>query len=83
MKFTEPKNKTGKPMLGVTITYNPHNAKRRWFINGESVYLEKIALLLGYKSKTQFQYATNKYGVNLIMTKGFDNCKTNKLGKTS
>ena len=53
MKIIEPKTKTGRPILGVTITHHPDNTVNRWYINGEKVTLEKIAKLLGYASKSQ------------------------------
>ena len=81
MKFNEPKSKTGKPMLGVTIAYYANNrATSRWFLNGESVPLEKISNLLGYKSKGQFSGAVSKYGVALIMTKGLDKLRESNNG---
>ena len=53
MKIIEPKTKTGRPILGVTITHHPDNTVNRWYINGEKVTLEKIATLLGYASKSR------------------------------
>jgi hypothetical protein len=73
MKLTEPKTKTGKPLLGVTISYNANNSMHnRWFINVEKVTLEKLISVLGYSYKDQFRNAINKYGMINVMRKGLD-----------
>ena len=70
MKIIEPKTKTGKPLLGVTITHYPDNTANRWYINGEKVTLEKIATLLGYASKSQLYLYIRKHGVKTLLTHG-------------
>ena len=78
MKYREPKTKSGRPLLGVTISYNPNNSIiRRWFINGEAAPVAKIANMLGYPSKDSLHHAIKKYGIQLIMLKGLDACKQN------
>jgi hypothetical protein len=73
MKFTEPKTKTGKLLLGVTVSYNPNNKPMgRWFINGDNVSLEKLASVLEYLNKGQLRLAMDKYGMVKVMTKGLD-----------
>lgn len=73
LKFDEPKTKIGKPLLGVTISYYGNNRPiSRWYLNGESVSVEKISTLLGYLNKSQFTGAVSKYGFALLMTKGLD-----------
>jgi hypothetical protein len=77
LKFEEPKNKTGKPMLGVTVTYYANNrASSRWFLNGESAPLTKISDLLGYSSVSQFKLSVKQYGLALLLTKGLDKLRT-------
>ena len=81
MKFEEPKTRTGNPLLGVYVSYYANNALRnRWYLNSESVPVEKISNLLGYKSKSQFSAAVLKYGVALIMTKGLDKIRESNNG---
>ena len=77
MKFYEPKTKSGKPLLGVTINYNPqHNAHSfRWFINGEAAGVDKVASLLEYPHKVALQRAIKEYGISLVMLKGLEQCK--------
>ena len=70
MKIIEPKTKTGKPLLGVTITHHPDNTVNRWYINGEKVTLEKIVTLLGYASKSQLYLYIRKYGVKTLLKHG-------------
>ena len=77
MKFEEPKNKTGKPMLGVTVSYYASNVKSsRWFLNGERAPLTKISELLNYSSVSQFKLAISQYGLALLLTKGLDKLRT-------
>ena len=60
-------------MLGVTIAYYANNrATSRWFLNGESARLPKIAELLGYSSASHFNASIKKYGLALLLTKGLD-----------
>ncbi len=81
MKFEEPKSKTGKPMLGVTISYYANNrSSSRWFLNGESAPLPKISELLGYSSVSQFKLAVLDYGVALGLTKGLDKIRESNNG---
>ena len=83
MKFNEPKTKSGKPLLGVTLGYNPHNAHTfRWFINGEKACVDKVASLLEYPHKVSLQKAIKDYGINLVMIKGLDHCKAMKREST-
>jgi hypothetical protein len=78
MKFTEPKTKTGKPLLGVTISYNPNNKPMgRWFLNDDNVSLEKLASVLDYLNKAQLNNAIKKYGILKVMTKGLDKLRMN------
>ena len=82
MKFTEPKTKSGKPLLGATISYNPNNKPMgRWFINGDNVSLEKLASVLEYKNKNQLRLAISKYGVLKVMTKGLDKLRAESNGR--
>lgn len=76
MKIIEPKTKTGRPILGVTITHHPDNTVNRWYINGEKVTLEKIATLLGYASKSQIYLYIRKHGVQALLTNGSDKLQT-------
>ena len=77
MNFTEPKTKTGKPLLGVTVSYNPNNKPMgRWFMNGYNVSLEKLASVLDYLNKNQLNYAIKKYGILKVMTKGLDKLRS-------
>ena len=76
MKIIEPKTKTGKPLLGVTITHHPDNTVNRWYINGEKVTLEKIATLLGYASKSQLYLYIRKHGVKTLLTHGSEKLQT-------
>ena len=70
MKIIEPKTKTGRSTLGVTITHYRDNTFNRWYINGEKVTLEKIAKLLGYASKSQLYLYIRKHGVKMLLTHG-------------
>lgn len=73
MKFTEPKTKTGKPLLGVKISYYPENVRTsRWFLNGECAPVEKIAQLLNYKNKDQLMRGIHKHGAAKVISKGLD-----------
>jgi len=80
MKFNEPKNKSGKPMLGAHISYFANNrAASRWVLNGESTPLTKISTLLGYNSVSQFKLAISKHGLDLLM-KGLDKLRASNNG---
>jgi hypothetical protein len=77
LKFTEPKTKNGKPLLGVTVSYNPNNRiHSRWFINGDNVSLEKLASVLEYKNKNQLNNAMKRHGMFKVMTKGLDKLRS-------
>ncbi|MDA0911752.1 MAG: hypothetical protein O2809_09430 [Proteobacteria bacterium] len=81
MKFEEPKSKTGKPMLGVTIAYYANNrATSRWFLNGVCAPLPKISELLGYSSVSQFKLSIKQYGLALLLTKGLDKIRESNNG---
>ena len=63
-------------MLGVEIGYYANNRNTsRWFLNGESAPVEKIANTLSYQTKQQFINATSKHGVALVLSKGIDKLK--------
>ncbi|GGF91878.1 MULTISPECIES: hypothetical protein [Cysteiniphilum] len=81
MRFSEPKSKVGKSMLGVDIGYYANNRNTsRWFLNGESAPLPKIAELLGYSSVSQFKLAMQQYGVALVLSKGLDKLRESNNG---
>ena len=75
MKFHEPKTKSGKPLLGVTLTYNEHSHTFKWFVNGEKAYVKKVCSLLGYSSPSMLHTGIRHYGINLMMMKGLDKCR--------
>ncbi|WP_440994127.1 hypothetical protein [Cysteiniphilum litorale] len=81
MTFNEPKNKSGKPMLGVQVSYFANNrAASRWFLNGEGAPLTKISSLLGYTSVSQFKLAISQHGLALLMMKGLDKLRSSNNG---
>jgi len=73
MKFHEPKTAKGHIALGINIIlYASDNGRNSWYLNGEKVPLDKIAVVLKYKSALQLRNAIKKYGVVSLFKHGLD-----------
>jgi hypothetical protein len=68
VKFEEPKSKTGKPMLGMTIAYYANNrASSRWFLNelsAQNMTYSEAAKAVGFKIGTIRKYC-HRYSITL------------------